>query len=251
MAPTTLPPFFSGMPPAKIITLPPFDAWMPKKCWPDCELSPLSLVVISPARAVQALLIEMFTDPIHAPSMRTWATRLPPSSATAMFMGWPISFAFFSAAAITRRAASSVTSLAIMFCLSPSGTGKILRGLSSLKGRLSLPLRCALVFSRSAALALRKCQVDGAVFHARTDAIGQPIGYIHLHRCPPRLLQIWCPIQRIAQFVVDVDPGSISRLLRKRATQVAQHLLQYRTAERVVEIDDKRAAGEVIIRRIF
>src|ERR1700712_1928619 len=35
-----------------------------------------------------------------------------------MFMGCPISFAFFSAAAITRLAASSVTSLAIVFCLS-------------------------------------------------------------------------------------------------------------------------------------
>ena len=34
-APTTLPPFFSGMPPAKIITLPPFDAWIPKNCPPD------------------------------------------------------------------------------------------------------------------------------------------------------------------------------------------------------------------------
>src|SRR5271166_5814495 len=47
--------------------------------------------------------------PIQAPSMRTWATRLPPSSATAMFMGCPISAAFFSAAAIIRRASSSFT----------------------------------------------------------------------------------------------------------------------------------------------
>src|SRR5271157_5377434 len=47
--------------------------------------------------------------PIQAPSMRTWATRLPPSSATAMFMGCPISCAFFSAAAMTRRASARFT----------------------------------------------------------------------------------------------------------------------------------------------
>src|SRR5580692_1625918 len=41
--------------------------------------------------------------------MRTWETRFPPSSATAMFMGWPISAAFFSAAAMIRRASLSVT----------------------------------------------------------------------------------------------------------------------------------------------
>ena len=33
--------------------------------------------------------------------MRTWETRLPPASATAMFMGCPISWDFFSAAAMT------------------------------------------------------------------------------------------------------------------------------------------------------
>jgi hypothetical protein len=35
----------------------------------------------------------------------------PPSSATAMFMGWPISAAFFSAALITRRASSNFTAV--------------------------------------------------------------------------------------------------------------------------------------------
>jgi hypothetical protein len=42
---------------------------------------------MSKAREVQALLIEMSTDPSHAPSMRAWATRLPPASTTAMFTG--------------------------------------------------------------------------------------------------------------------------------------------------------------------
>src|SRR5271167_4402033 len=41
--------------------------------------------------------------------MRTWATKLPPPSATAMFIGCPISTDFFSAAAITRRASANVT----------------------------------------------------------------------------------------------------------------------------------------------
>src|SRR2546426_892435 len=49
--------------------------------------------------------------PIHALSIRTCATMFPPSSATAMFMGWPISLAFFSAALITRRASSNFTAV--------------------------------------------------------------------------------------------------------------------------------------------
>src|SRR5258707_15889037 len=40
-------------------------------------------------------------------SIRTYATMFPPWSATAMFMGWPISLAFFSVALITRRASSN------------------------------------------------------------------------------------------------------------------------------------------------
>src|ERR1700693_199610 len=47
--------------------------------------------------------------PIHALSIRTCATMFPPPSATAMFIGWPISLAFFSAALITRRASSNFT----------------------------------------------------------------------------------------------------------------------------------------------
>src|SRR5712671_6324740 len=49
--------------------------------------------------------------PIHALSIRTCATMFPPSSATAMFMGWPISVAFFSAALIMRRASSNFTAV--------------------------------------------------------------------------------------------------------------------------------------------
>src|SRR5580658_8630141 len=49
--------------------------------------------------------------PIHALSIRTCATIFPPSSATAMFMGWPISLAFASAALITRRASSNLTAV--------------------------------------------------------------------------------------------------------------------------------------------
>src|SRR6266446_3129891 len=47
--------------------------------------------------------------PIQALSIRMWATMFPPSSATAIFIGCPISLAFFSAALITRRASSSIT----------------------------------------------------------------------------------------------------------------------------------------------
>ena len=47
--------------------------------------------------------------PIQALSIRTCATRLPPESTTAMFMGWPISCAFFSPAAMILLASSSVT----------------------------------------------------------------------------------------------------------------------------------------------
>src|SRR5438876_11854995 len=58
-----------------------------------------------------SLLQEISMLPIQALSIRTCATMFPPSSATAMFMGWPISLAFFSAALITRRASSSFTDM--------------------------------------------------------------------------------------------------------------------------------------------
>src|SRR5882672_3502386 len=61
---------------------------------------------MSKARDVNAFFWAMSMLPIQALSMRTCATRLPPSSATAMFIGCPISEAFFSAAAITLRASS-------------------------------------------------------------------------------------------------------------------------------------------------
>src|SRR6266478_5399697 len=47
--------------------------------------------------------------PIQALSIRMRATMFPPSSAAAIFIGCPISLAFFSAALITRRASSSFT----------------------------------------------------------------------------------------------------------------------------------------------
>jgi hypothetical protein len=46
-------------------------------------------------RAVKALLIAILIEPIQALSIRMWEMRLAPSSTTAMFMGWPISMAFF------------------------------------------------------------------------------------------------------------------------------------------------------------
>src|SRR6267142_2735619 len=67
------------------------------------------MVSISNARDVKAFFIEMSMLPIHALSIRMWATMFPPSSATAIFIGCPISLAFFSAALITRRASSSFT----------------------------------------------------------------------------------------------------------------------------------------------
>src|SRR6267154_1839146 len=45
--------------------------------------------------------------PIQPLFIRMWATMFPPSPATAIFIGCPISVAFFSAALITRRASSS------------------------------------------------------------------------------------------------------------------------------------------------
>src|SRR5947208_9318346 len=47
--------------------------------------------------------------PIQALFIRMRATMFPPTSATAIFIGCPISLAFFSAALITRRASSSFT----------------------------------------------------------------------------------------------------------------------------------------------
>src|SRR3954454_9157484 len=45
--------------------------------------------------------------PSQAPSMRTCATRLPPASTTARFIGWLISVAWASPAARTRFASAS------------------------------------------------------------------------------------------------------------------------------------------------
>jgi len=47
-------------------------------------------------RCVGLLLRNVDAADIQAPSIRTWATRLPPSSAMAMFMGCPISAFSFS-----------------------------------------------------------------------------------------------------------------------------------------------------------
>jgi hypothetical protein len=55
-----------------------------------------------------ALLIEISILPSHAPSILMWLTKFPPASTTAMFIGCPISRAFFSAAEMTRRASSNV-----------------------------------------------------------------------------------------------------------------------------------------------
>src|SRR5580704_16106716 len=55
--------------------------------------------------------MEISMLPIHALSMRARATIFPPSSATAMFIGWPISLAFASAALIMRRASSNFTAV--------------------------------------------------------------------------------------------------------------------------------------------
>ena len=91
--------------------LPSLEAWMPKNCPPDCECSARSFVEMSKAREVNAFLIEMSMLPSHAPSILTCETRLPPASHTAMFIGWLICAAFFSAAAMIRRASSSFTDI--------------------------------------------------------------------------------------------------------------------------------------------
>src|SRR5437588_12068062 len=59
--------------------------------------------------------------PIHALSIRTCTTMFPPSSGTAMFIGWPISLAFLSAALIARRASSNFTAVIASPLFSGSG----------------------------------------------------------------------------------------------------------------------------------
>jgi len=61
--------------------------------------------------------------PIQAPSIRTWATMFPPSSAHRDVHGLADSFAFFSAALITRRASSSFTADMLL----PPQFGAVLR----------------------------------------------------------------------------------------------------------------------------
>ena len=61
--------------------------------------------------AGKRLVEAISTLPILAPSMRAWATKLPPASTTAIFSGWPISWDFSMPAAMTRWASSSETLL--------------------------------------------------------------------------------------------------------------------------------------------
>src|SRR5579863_6832921 len=68
---------------------------------------------MSKARDVNALFMAMSMLPIQAPSMRSKATRFAPASTTAMFIGTPISAAFFSPLRMTSRACSSVTPSAL------------------------------------------------------------------------------------------------------------------------------------------
>ena len=99
-APITVPSRFTGMPPPKMTTLESFVVLMPNPCCPICAKWERSSVDMSNVRAVQALLIAISTLPSHAPSIRTSATRPPPTSATAMLYGTPISIALRSPAAI-------------------------------------------------------------------------------------------------------------------------------------------------------
>src|ERR1700730_12198976 len=91
------------------MTRPLFDAWMPKKGAPGWLRRASSAVSISKARAVQALLMAMSMAPMRALSMRACATRLPPTSTTAMFIGQPMVLALASAASMTLRAVSRLT----------------------------------------------------------------------------------------------------------------------------------------------
>src|SRR4029434_8677909 len=116
MAPTTLPARLSGTPPAKIMMRPSLDAWIPKNWPPDWDNFARSFVERSKAREVKAFLMEISMLPIQASSIRTWATRFPPASATAMFIGCSSSFAFLSAAAITLFASSSVNMSVSFHC---------------------------------------------------------------------------------------------------------------------------------------
>src|SRR5689334_6953770 len=77
----------------------------------------------------------MSTLPIHAPSIRTCATKFPPSSATAMFIGCPISLAFFSAATITLRSSSKPTMGIRSFAMGNGLSGPESHGLYTLRRR--------------------------------------------------------------------------------------------------------------------
>src|SRR2546423_6048033 len=81
---------------------------MPKNGSPDWLNFASSPVAMSKARDVHAFFCAMSMLPSQAPSIRSNATRLPPPSTTATFIGWPISPAFFSAAAMIRRASLKV-----------------------------------------------------------------------------------------------------------------------------------------------
>ena len=113
MAPMIFPSRLIGTPPAKIMTLPSFEAWMPKNWSPDWEFSPRDLVSRSKAREVQAFLTEMSMEPIQALDIRSKARRCPAEQTTAMHMGWPIASALVVATAMMERASARVTEVVV------------------------------------------------------------------------------------------------------------------------------------------
>jgi hypothetical protein len=65
-------------------------------------------VLIVNEAEVKALSVEIAMLPSYASSIRENALRFLPASTTAMFMGWPISYAFCSAATMILQASSLV-----------------------------------------------------------------------------------------------------------------------------------------------
>ena len=108
-APITSPlSFFRITPPGKLIR-PSFECSILKRDSPGCDNLPISPEFMSKYRAVLAFFIAISTDPNHAPSILTKATRFAPASTTAIFILVSISFAFFLEAEIIFSAFSKLT----------------------------------------------------------------------------------------------------------------------------------------------
>ena len=112
----------SSTPPAKTTSRPSLVDSIPYSAAPGWTSGTRSRVSIWNSTAVSALRCEMFSPISLVSSIAAKATRLPPSSTTAMFIGWPTDTASALQASMIASACASVMLRGMTLLLEPQNT---------------------------------------------------------------------------------------------------------------------------------